>query len=60
MKISEIGEFGLIEKIKRSKFAIDKKIVIGIGDDTAVIKRSSKKFPFISLFPDFLIILLVF
>jgi thiamine-monophosphate kinase len=44
MKISEAGEFGLIEKIKRSGAVRDRDVVIGIGDDAAVIKRPSKKY----------------
>jgi thiamine-monophosphate kinase len=44
MKISETGEFGLIEKIKRSGSVSGRDVVIGIGDDAAVIKRSSKKY----------------
>jgi len=44
MKISEAGEFGLIEKIKRSGTVRDREVVIGIGDDAAVIRRPSKKY----------------
>jgi thiamine-monophosphate kinase len=36
MKIKDIGEFGLIDKI--SKNPIDENIIVGIGDDAAVIK----------------------
>jgi thiamine-monophosphate kinase len=35
-KIKDIGEFGLIDRI--SKKPIDKNIIVGIGDDAAVIK----------------------
>ncbi len=44
MKISETGEFGLIEKIKRANAIKDSNVIIGIGDDTAVIRRPSKKY----------------
>lgn len=36
MKVKDIGEFGLIDKI--SKKAIDKNVLVGIGDDAAVFK----------------------
>ena len=36
MKVKDIGEFGLIDRI--SKRSIDKKILVGIGDDAAVFK----------------------
>ena len=36
MKVKDIGEFGLIDRI--SKRPIDKKILVGIGDDAAVFK----------------------
>ena len=36
MKVKDIGEFGLIDRI--SKEAIDKNISVGIGDDAAVYK----------------------
>ncbi len=42
MKLSQLGEFGLIELIKKtSKKRAD--TIIGIGDDCAVVKASSKK-----------------
>ena len=40
MKVSEIGEFGLINRIYRK--AKDKNIVKGIGDDAAVVKIGNK------------------
>ena len=36
MKVKDIGEFGLINRI--TKKPNDKNIVVGIGDDAAVIK----------------------
>ena len=43
-KISEIGEFGLIERIKKIiPDANRDDIILGIGDDTAVIKLTPKK-----------------
>lgn len=42
--ISDIGEFGLIERIKKIvPQAAAKNILLGIGDDTAVIKISDQK-----------------
>ncbi|RKY67830.1 MAG: hypothetical protein DRQ02_06160 [Candidatus Latescibacterota bacterium] len=38
MKIKSIGEFGLIERIKRSVTLGDRSVVIGIGDDAAVVE----------------------
>ena len=39
MKLDEIGEFGLIERIKGRKAAYDEDVVIGIGDDCAILRR---------------------
>jgi len=36
MKVKDIGEFGLIDLI--SKKSKDKDVLVGIGDDAAVIK----------------------
>ena len=41
MKLSEIGEFGLIEKIRGRKTAYDDDVVIGIGDDCAILRRGA-------------------
>jgi len=38
MKIKDIGEFGLINRIKKSTKLFSKEVVIGIGDDAAVLK----------------------
>lgn len=40
MQINQIGEFGLIDLIKRKVFSKDKRVVINIGDDAAVIKTA--------------------
>ena len=45
MKLKETGEFGLIELIKRKFPAKDKHLVLGIGDDAAVIKTTPKPHP---------------
>jgi thiamine-monophosphate kinase len=43
MKLKEIGEFGLIDLI-RKKFPVkDKNLVLGIGDDAAVIKLTPER-----------------
>ncbi len=41
MKLSKLGEFGLIEKIRKSAFRKSPSVLIGIGDDAAVLKVSS-------------------
>jgi len=41
MEIREIGEFGLIEKIKGCVTTQKESVVLGIGDDAAVIKETS-------------------
>ena len=38
MKLNEIGELGLIERIKKKIDIRDPHIIAGIGDDTAVIE----------------------
>ncbi len=38
MKIKDIGEFGLINRIKKSTKLFSKEVVVGIGDDAAVLK----------------------
>src|SRR3990167_1776364 len=40
MKLSEIGEFGLIDRIYRK--ARNKDVLVGIGDDAAIIKVGNK------------------
>jgi thiamine-monophosphate kinase len=41
MRLEEIGEFGLIERIRSRKAAYDEDVVIGIGDDCAILRRGS-------------------
>ncbi len=41
MKLSELGEFGLIENIRKSAGRLSPPVMIGIGDDAAVLKVSS-------------------
>ena len=41
MKISEYGEFKLIEKIAKDTIYDSKRVIVGIGDDTAAEKVSS-------------------
>src|SRR3972149_4438803 len=43
MKLKEIGEFGLIELIKKKTFNRTDKIIVTIGDDAAIIKSSASK-----------------
>ncbi|KPL00983.1 MAG: hypothetical protein AMJ91_02220 [candidate division Zixibacteria bacterium SM23_73_3] len=43
-KISQLGEFGLIDLIKKRVFSKDKRIIVNIGDDAAVIRTSSERF----------------
>ena len=43
MKIEQIGEFGLIDKIARQT-KTDRTVIKGIGDDTAVLKYSKKEY----------------
>lgn len=43
MKIEKIGEFGLIELIKRRIFSKDNSVLVNIGDDAAVIEPSKDK-----------------
>ena len=43
MKIKDIGEFGLIDRI--TKKPRDKNVIVGIGDDAAVVKtKGLRKF----------------
>jgi thiamine-monophosphate kinase len=43
MKVNQIGEFGLIDLIKKRVFSKDERVLVNIGDDAAVIKPSSDK-----------------
>lgn len=40
--LKDIGEFGLIDKIKKSFKAESKELLFGIGDDCAIIKKDDK------------------
>lgn len=44
MQIREIGEFGLIERLKKRTKVSDPSVIKGIGDDCAVIKISDNQF----------------
>jgi thiamine-monophosphate kinase len=41
MKLSDLGEFGLIEKIRKSSVRSSSSVLIGIGDDAAALKLSA-------------------
>ena len=38
-KVSEIGEFGLIDRIRSRRVVRDEDVIVGIGDDCAVLRR---------------------
>jgi len=42
MKLSQIGELSLLEQIRRSFYKKSKNVVVGIGDDAAVVKPLGK------------------
>ncbi len=44
MKIDQIGEFSLIDLIQRKILSKDKRVIVNIGDDAAVIKSSPVRF----------------
>ncbi len=43
MKLSSLGEFGLIDQIRKMTFRRSPSVVIGMGDDAAALKISSAK-----------------
>jgi thiamine-monophosphate kinase len=43
MKLNQIGEFGLIESIKKKILSKDQRVLVNIGDDAAVIKSSPER-----------------
>ncbi|HCC68649.1 MAG TPA: thiamine-phosphate kinase [Nitrospiraceae bacterium] len=43
MKLSELGEFGLIRRLKKSLQKISPQVLEGIGDDAAALRPSKKK-----------------
>lgn len=42
-ELSELGEFGLIERIKKDAFTGNKSTILGIGDDAAVIEKNAEE-----------------
>src|SRR3989338_3625356 len=44
MKIKDVGEFGLIDKIRKKTKLYSKDVIVGIGDDTAVLKFDAKNY----------------
>jgi len=44
MRISRLGEFGLINTIRKMNPAKNKGVVIGVGDDTAVIRNDKSRY----------------
>lgn len=42
MKLSQIGELSLLEQIRKSFYKKSKNILVGIGDDAAVVKTKDK------------------
>lgn len=43
MELRKVGEFGLIDLIRRKVYTKDKRVVLNIGDDAAVLKSSPGK-----------------
>ena len=43
MKLSDIGEFGFIDRIKKDTIVNPASVVVGIGDDGAVYKTTEGK-----------------
>ena len=43
IKINQLGEFGLIDLIKKKIFSGDKRVIVNIGDDAAVIRSSPNR-----------------
>ncbi len=44
MKINEVGEFGLIDKIRKRARLFSKEVAVGIGDDCAVLEYDKKNY----------------
>ncbi len=44
MKIKTLGEFGLIDRIKKKIILYSKDVIAGIGDDAAVLKYDNKSY----------------
>jgi thiamine-monophosphate kinase len=43
MELKELGEFGLIDLIRRKIYTKDKRVVLNMGDDAAILKSSPGK-----------------
>src|SRR3989338_5772093 len=43
MKLKELGEFGLINRLVKD-IKTDKSVIVGVGDDAAVLKYSKKEY----------------
>lgn len=48
MNLFQLGEMGLIEKLKKKVKLYHKEVVVGIGDDTAVIKKNNNTYSLIT------------
>lgn len=44
MKISELGEFGLIERLRKKLLTSRDGVIMGVGDDTAILKQSGDRY----------------
>lgn len=44
VKVSDVGEFGLIERISRGNPVSGKNVIVGIGDDAAAVKAQDRKY----------------
>lgn len=42
MKVAELGEFGLIDRLNKDLIAIPNEVICGIGDDTAVLPAQDR------------------
>ncbi len=43
MKINELGEFGLIDRIQRALPTLGDRVIVGIGDDVAVLRADADR-----------------
>jgi thiamine-monophosphate kinase len=43
-KLKDVGEFGLIDLIRKGVFSSDKRVAVNMGDDAAVIRSSPHRF----------------
>ncbi len=44
MQLKTVGEFGLIDLIRKKVYSRNKRILVGIGDDAAIVKSSPNKY----------------